>query len=232
MRERIESVARADARWEIPPALPASTVVLARPKSGPADELESTFEVVMLRRASSMKFAAHMAVFPGGKVDPVDYSGDDPFLACAIREVYEEVGIEVDQLIHWDHWITPEIEPMRYDVKFYLAVLESGTQGRLITTEADEMIWLTPQQGYNRSIDGTLRMLRPTQVVLNDLAQARNIEHLLELASTREIFPRLPRPSLNDDESIRWDLVDASTMEVAYVDVGAAKLESTGEDPS
>lgn len=232
MQERIESVARADSRWQVPPALPASTVVLARPTTGGTAQSESQFEVVMLRRASSMKFAAHMAVFPGGKVDPVDYSGADPYVACAIREVYEEVGIEVDQLIRWDHWITPEIEPMRYDVQFYLAILEPGTEGQLRTTEADEMLWLTPQEGHQRSIDGTLRMLRPTQVVLSDLAQAGNVDQLVELAAAREIFPRLPRPSLNEDKSIRWDLVDASTMQVAYVDVGAARLESTGEDPS
>lgn len=232
IRERIESVARGDDRWQIPPALPASTVVLARPTSGTSSDTESNFEVVMLRRASSMQFAAHMAVFPGGKVDPVDYQGADPYLSCAIREVWEEVGIELDQLLNWDHWITPEIEPMRYDVRFYLAILDPGTMGKLLTTEANEMLWLTPQQGYRRSIDGSLRMLRPTQVVLSDLSQARDVDELVELAQARKIFPRLPRPGIDIDESIRWDLVDASTMEVAYVDVGPAPLESSGEDPS
>lgn len=226
MRERIDSVARGDSRWEIPPALPAATVVLARPhKFEP-----SRFEVVMLRRASTMQFAAHMAVFPGGKVDPVDYAHPDPFQACALREVKEEVAIEVDQLIRWDHWITPEIEPMRYDVHFYLAIVPADTDGELRTSEAKEMLWLTPQEGLSRSLDGSLQMLRPTQVVLEELSEASSINHLQEIAAERQIFPRLPRPSFNPDQSVRWDFVNGYTMQVAHRDIPQARMETTGEE--
>jgi 8-oxo-dGTP pyrophosphatase MutT (NUDIX family) len=227
MQERIESVARDDGRWMIPPALPAATVVLARPQV----ESPTGFEVVMLRRASSMQFAPHMAVFPGGKVDPIDHSSHDPILACAIREVSEEVGIDLDQLIHWDHWITPEIEPMRYDVHFYLAVVEPDIVGELRTSEANEMLWLTPHEGVKRSLDGSLKMLRPTQVVLEELAQANSVDQLIQSAIQRTIFPRLPRPALMPDQSIRWDLVNAATLEVSIQDVGVARMESTGEQP-
>jgi 8-oxo-dGTP pyrophosphatase MutT (NUDIX family) len=227
VQERIESVARADGRWIIPPALPAATVVLARPHR----ESPTGFDVVMLRRASSMQFAAHMAVFPGGKVDPVDHGAPDPFVACAIREVNEEVGINVEQLIHWDHWITPEIEPMRYDVHFYLAVVDSDVIGELRTSEANEMLWLTPREGIRRSLDGSLKMLRPTQAVLEELTQSHNVEHLLQSASEKSVIPRLPRPVLLPDQSIRWDLVDAASLKVSMQDVGAARMESTGEQP-
>jgi len=225
MRERIESVARADGRWTVPPALPAATVVLARPHR----DSPSGFDVVMLRRASSMQFAAHMAVFPGGKVDPVDHGAPDPFRACAIREVHEEVGIDVKQLIRWDHWITPEIEPMRYDVHFYLALVDSNIQGQLRTTEANEMLWLTPSEGVKRSRDGSLNMLRPTQVVLEELAEAHSVDQLVQSASERTIYPRLPRPALLPDQTIRWDLVNAASLEVSIQDVGVARMESTGE---
>ena len=225
MLERIESVARADGRWVIPAALPAATVVLARPHV----ESPTGFDVVMLRRASSMQFAAHMAVFPGGKVDPVDHKSPDPIRACAIREVSEEVGIELDQLIHWDHWITPEIEPMRYDVHFYLAIVESNVVGELRTSEANEMLWLTPHEGVKRSLDGSLKMLRPTQAVLEELTQSNSIEQLLHSASEKVVYPRLPRPALMHDQSIRWDLVNAASMEVSIQDVGVARMESTGE---
>lgn len=226
VRERIDSVARGDSRWVIPPALPAATVVLVRPQSAS----QVGFDVVMLRRASTMEFAAHMAVFPGGKVDPVDLDFPDPVAACAKREVLEEVGIDIDTLTRWDHWVTPEIEPMRYDVHFYLAVVAPGTAGHLRTTEAHEMVWLTPQEGLERSLNGSLPMLRPTQVVLQELSAASGVDHLLELAQQRRIYPRLPRPALNDDRSIRWDLINGDTLEVAYRGVPEARMESTGED--
>jgi len=225
VRERIDSVARADNRWVIPQALPAATVILIRPHS----ETSSSFDVVMLRRASTMEFAAQMAVFPGGKVDPVDYNFADPILACAVREVREEVGIEIDNLIRWDHWVTPEIEPMRYDVHFYLAIVPQNTLGELRTTEAQEMLWLTPQEGFLRSKDGSLPMLRPTQVVLQELAAASQVTDLLKLAEQRTIYPRLPRPVLNEDRTIRWDLIDGNTMQVAYRGVPEARMETSGE---
>jgi 8-oxo-dGTP pyrophosphatase MutT (NUDIX family) len=227
MRERIESVALADGRWTIPPALPAATVVLARPHR----ESPTGFDVVMLRRASSMQFAAHMAVFPGGKVDPVDQSSANPFLACAIREVNEEVGIDIDQLIYWDHWVTPEIEPMRYDVHFYLAMVDSDIQGELRTTEANEMLWLTPHEGVKRSLDGSLKMLRPTQSVLEELTQSGSVDQLLQSASEKIVYPRLLRPALMPDQSIRWDLLNAQSSDVFVENVGVARMESSGDLP-
>lgn len=225
LRERIESVALGDDRWVIPPALPAASVILVRPQF---DSL-GPFEIVMLRRASTMAFAANMAVFPGGKVDPIDHNFDDPIHACAVREVREEVGIEIDHLIRWDHWITPEIDPMRYDVYFYLAVVSAGTVGQLCTTEAQEMLWLSPQEGIVRSQDGSLPMLRPTEVILQDLAAAPDIDQLVRQADARSIFPRLPRPAVNPDESIRWDLLDGYTMEVVFRGVPQARMETSGE---
>ncbi len=102
--------ARAYAAGEAEPAEPrnAATVVLLRDgTSGP--------EVYLLRRQASMAFAAGMCVFPGGGVDPRDFSEDvawaghsveawattlgcTPELAralvcAAVRETFEESGV-------------------------------------------------------------------------------------------------------------------------------------------
>ena len=102
--------ARAHATGETTPAEPrnAATVVLLRDgASGP--------EVYLLRRQASMAFAAGMCVFPGGVVDPRDFSEDVAWagpsvgawaatldcapdlaraLVCAaVRETFEESGV-------------------------------------------------------------------------------------------------------------------------------------------
>ncbi len=87
----------------------AATVVLLRPgAAGPA-------EVYLLRRQTSMAFAAGMCVFPGGGVDPRDFDADVAWagpppaawagrlgvdeataraLVCAaVRETFEESGV-------------------------------------------------------------------------------------------------------------------------------------------
>jgi len=102
--------ARAYATGETTPAEPrnAATVVLLRDgAAGP--------EVYLLRRQTSMAFAAGMCVFPGGGVDPRDFSEDVAWagpsvgswasilgcapdlaraLVCAaVRETFEESGV-------------------------------------------------------------------------------------------------------------------------------------------
>lgn len=221
LSERVKSVAAGDGRWKVPVAEPASTVVIARPaKSG--------FEVLLMQRSSTMAFAPNMAVFPGGRVDPKDHEFTDPFLACAIREVHEEVGLELTSLMALDHWITPEVEPMRYDVRFYLSIVEEHVEGALVTTEAYNMLWLTPAEAHARSLDGSLPMLRPTQVTLAELDISKNLEQLTQFALARDIAPRLPKPVLESSGEIRWDLVNGYTGEPLETNVGRAKQETTG----
>ena len=65
---------------------PAATVMLLRDTS-------EGLEVFMLRRHNAMAFAGGMYVFPGGRVDDADGTGDPAFVVAAIRECYEEAGI-------------------------------------------------------------------------------------------------------------------------------------------
>jgi 8-oxo-dGTP pyrophosphatase MutT (NUDIX family) len=221
LTERVASVAAGDGHWIVPVAEPAATVVIARPS-------QSGFEVLLMQRSATMAFAPNMAVFPGGRVDPKDHDFPDPFLACALREVQEEVGLVLGDLVVLDHWITPEVEPMRYDVHFYLAIVEESVEGELVTTEAHTMLWLTPAEAYARSIDGSLPMLRPTQVALSELNLSKDLEQLRQFAQMRQIAPRLPRPVADATGEIRWDLVNGHTGEVLARDVGRAKMETTG----
>jgi ADP-ribose pyrophosphatase YjhB (NUDIX family) len=164
-----------------------------------------------------MPFAPGMYVFPGGGVAAVDHETDDPFQACAIRETFEEVEIAVTECVLFDRWITPESEDRRYDVAFYLA--DVTDPGRLVTTEADEMEWLSPTGALERHRAGSLPLLRPTQVVLGDLAT--NAPGL----TARSVVPKLPRRRPDG----LWDIVDVSARRVlATVDDGPTISESNG----
>jgi 8-oxo-dGTP pyrophosphatase MutT (NUDIX family) len=102
----------------VPPVTPrdAATVMLLRPAAGGQPEAgEPGLQVYMLRRRSSMAFAAGAYVFPGGSVDPADADEGIPWagpdagewgrrldapteLACilvcaAVRETFEESGV-------------------------------------------------------------------------------------------------------------------------------------------
>ncbi len=80
---------------------PAATIVLARPSSAAGG-----FEVLLLERPSTARFAAGAFVFAGGIIDPEDGSEElrrrlppaladreSPALVAALRELFEETGI-------------------------------------------------------------------------------------------------------------------------------------------
>ena len=82
-------------------AIPAATLVIMRPsgRGGPD-------EILMVKRSTTMAFAAGAVVFPGGRVDPDDdlvagrhgFTGDDGEGAArvaALRETLEETGLAV-----------------------------------------------------------------------------------------------------------------------------------------
>lgn len=84
---------------DIPHAIPAATLVIMRPAPG-GDEL------LLVKRSSTMAFAAGAVVFPGGRIDPDDHvvaamhgaeAGDIEAAArvAALRETIEETGLPV-----------------------------------------------------------------------------------------------------------------------------------------
>lgn len=166
-----------------------------------------------------MPFAPGMFVFPGGGVAAEDYESDDPLRACAIRETFEEVSITVSECILFDRWITPEIEDRRYDVSFFST--DVTDTGRLATSEADLMVWLTPSEALEQHVRGELPLLRPTRVVLEGLAND-------EVESTRSVVtPKLPRRRPDG----RWDIIDASSgLVLVTIDDGPTISETNGAE--
>jgi 8-oxo-dGTP pyrophosphatase MutT (NUDIX family) len=82
-------------------AIPAATLVIMRPGSTQADA-----ELLLVKRATTMAFAAGAVVFPGGRIDPDDHvvaamhgavPGDVEAAArvAALRETIEETGLAV-----------------------------------------------------------------------------------------------------------------------------------------
>ena len=198
----------------------AATVVLLR------DGIDG-LETFLLRRVATMAFAPRMHVFPGGRLDEIDFStpitlaGADPDLlamrasadpgevralyACAVRETREEAGIDLGtitcdgalqvdpgELPIIDHWVTPESEPRRYDVRFFAAMV-TGDDARLTTTEADEALWIRPGRALSEFADGRMPMLAPTQSVLTWLARFSTASDAVIAGGEREVLPLLPR---------------------------------------
>ncbi|GAC1442996.1 MAG: hypothetical protein NVS3B26_12020 [Mycobacteriales bacterium] len=93
------------------------------------------------------------------------------------------------------HWITPEVEPKRFDTKFFLARMPEGQVTRAVGTEADKRLWVRPDQ------TSELTMLPPTRAVLTDLTAHASVD--AALAATRTVTPVLPRFVIGADERLQ-----------------------------
>ncbi|HEY5981026.1 MAG TPA: NUDIX hydrolase [Microlunatus sp.] len=165
----------------------AASVVLCRDGG-------SGLETYLLHRHARMAFAASMAVFPGGGVDPVDTSAPDPWLACGIRETREETGVDLGAavLLPWAHWITPAVQPLRYDTFFYLAALPAGQAAADLSTETERAAWTAPVLAVAAYAAGDLAMMPPTLAIMTELAQLSTVADALALGQDRVVETVLP----------------------------------------
>ena len=46
----------------------------------------------------------------------------------------------------WAHWITPEIEPRRYDTWFFVAAMPADLEAADISGETERAEWSTPRE--------------------------------------------------------------------------------------
>lgn len=102
----------------------------------------------------------------------------------------EHLVLRADLLRPWDHWITPEVEPRRYDTRFFVAVLPDGQLADGATSEAEVVTWSTPEEAITRWRDGLDVLLPPTWTQLVAIAEFPSTTEIL--AATREISPIMP----------------------------------------
>jgi 8-oxo-dGTP pyrophosphatase MutT (NUDIX family) len=113
-----------------------------------------------------------------GSVVP-DVSGDDweeQRKALLTRELSlaellagRGLALRSDLLRPFAHWITPPVEPRRYDTKFFAAALPVGQEARHVSSEADVAEWLTPSAALAEVSAGLRPMMPPTIHTLTQL---------------------------------------------------------------
>jgi 8-oxo-dGTP pyrophosphatase MutT (NUDIX family) len=117
-----------------------------------------------------------------------------------------DLMLRADLLRPWAHWITPEVEPKRFDTRFFVAALPEGQRTRDVGGEADRVVWMRPNDALDRERRGELSMLPPTIAALTGLADCADVAAVLRAGDEREISPVLPKIRLEADDSIRFVL--------------------------
>lgn len=108
--------------------------------------------------------------------------------------------LRADLLRPLARWITPEVEPKRFDTRFFLAKVPPGQVCRAVGGEADERLWVRPRDALQRR----LPMLPATALTLHQLAGGHAVSDLF--MARREIRPLMPRLIPRDDGTVAVEI--------------------------
>lgn len=161
----------------------AGTVVLLRPAA-------AGVEVLVMRRPDRGSFAGAW-VFPGGKVEDVDRRPGAPESEDArragIRETFEEVGLDVDELVPLSQWQPPREAPTRIRTWFFLAAAPDQRPSPS-ADEVSEIEWVRPALALERHATGVWTLFPPTWMTLHRLTAFDDVESALAAAGAAELF--------------------------------------------
>jgi 8-oxo-dGTP pyrophosphatase MutT (NUDIX family) len=172
---------------------PAASVVLLR-RGGKHSQRD--LEVLLLRRSEEARFMPGVWVFPGGSLDEADGADVAGLRACALRELAEEAGIEIEaggELVPFTRWITPELIATRFDAWFFLALAPPHAPPRPDGVETTEARWFRPTAALEAQEAGELVLSFPTRTQLGWLAEFRTSEEAMAAYRGREPEPILPK---------------------------------------
>jgi 8-oxo-dGTP pyrophosphatase MutT (NUDIX family) len=173
-------------------AIPAATLVVMR------DRQEGAPELLMVERPRTMAFAGGAMVFPGGRIDPADWTDsrslEEAAAFAAVRETAEETGLEiaVDTLVPFARWRPDNVRHRRFDTFFFIAPCPADP-GPLVPQpgECERALWISAaamlaeiEERRATAIFPTIRNLERL-ACLASFAQARDhaLAHRIEIIS-------------------------------------------------
>ncbi len=110
----------------------------------------------------------------------------------------EALAPDFARLHAWSRWVTPSVEPKRFDAHFYLATMPAGQTTSYDDKETVEEAWLTPAACVVRHADAAVDFqLPPPQLrTLHEMEQAgASLAELVAAADVRapHVAPIMPR---------------------------------------
>ena len=74
----------------------------------------------------------------------------------------ERLVLATDRLVYFAHWITPDVQPLRFDTRFFAAPMPPGQDAVADAHEITEVRWLAPGEALAATRRGELSLRVPT----------------------------------------------------------------------
>jgi 8-oxo-dGTP pyrophosphatase MutT (NUDIX family) len=116
--------------------------------------------------AQNKRFEVARQAIVGGEIDFGDFLND------------ENLFCELNKIRYFDHWVTPEIYSMRFDTRFYIAVLPERQSALSQSEEVTHSLWIKAETALARMDRRDFPILPPTTIVLQRLARISSWDQL------------------------------------------------------
>ncbi|MBI4508439.1 MAG: NUDIX hydrolase [Deltaproteobacteria bacterium] len=133
---------------------------------------------------------------------------------ASLGAMIAEESLELDrQSLHlWARWITPSVEPKRFDAYFFLAEVPEGQSPSFDQKETVEEAWVTPAEAISRNDAGQMKLPPPQLRTMTELLphSRASTSTLARIADERRqhvhpIMPRLAMLGGNAALLLPWD---------------------------
>jgi 8-oxo-dGTP pyrophosphatase MutT (NUDIX family) len=111
-------------------------------------------------------------------------------LAAALATVRAVPATE--RLFSFARWVTPSVNPRRFDTRFLVGRMPAGQEPCADGTETESCTWYTPAGALAAYLAGAIELIPPTVRTLDDLARFPSIDAVLEHARTRAVVAACP----------------------------------------
>ena len=109
----------------------------------------------------------------------------------------EDLYLDLAPLIYWSHWITPSVEPKRFDTRFFAIAVPPDQAASADRGELTDHAWVRPSRVHEAIERREIRVVPPTLLTLEDLAESHarhgSLEAMLASERGRAVPPVMPR---------------------------------------
>jgi 8-oxo-dGTP pyrophosphatase MutT (NUDIX family) len=124
----------------------------------------------------------------------------------------EDLYLDLAPLVYWSHWITPSLEPKRFDTRFFAIAVPPDQAASADRSELTEHAWVRPARVHDAIERREIRVVPPTLLTLEDLAESHarhgSLAAMLDAERGRATPPVMPRIEVRSDEFrvvMPWD---------------------------
>jgi 8-oxo-dGTP pyrophosphatase MutT (NUDIX family) len=97
-----------------------------------------------------------------------------------------DAQLRADQIVAFSRWVTPVVEPRRFDTRFFLARVAVSQRAEHDARETTDHAWLTPREAIDATLRGEIMLPPPTLKSLLELAELPSAEAALSRARARK----------------------------------------------